>query len=79
MIPTSRSDFLLEEIQREWKFKFRSAKLGVEFWICRSTTDLPEGEIAFTIAEFVEATKTRDVEILLAKFKFPGSKIKETK
>ncbi len=68
--------FMLEAIDCRWVFKFKSKKMGVDFYLCKDTKMLPEGEIGFTAKEFIEISKMEDPsEAIKAKVIFQGSKI----
>ncbi len=68
--------FMLEAVQCNWQYKFRSAKMGVDFWLVKDTKMLPEGAIGFTAKEFIEISKLEDPsEAIKAKVIFQGSKI----
>lgn len=65
--------FVLEAIDNHWAYKLRSKK-GQEFWLCRDTRRLPQGEVGFTLAEFVELSKLDDPWIAVAaKLKLTGA------
>lgn len=68
--------FKLEAIDNRWAYKFKSKKMGVDFWICKDTQFLPEGEIGFTAKEFIEISKMEDPSLAIkAKIEFKGAKI----
>ena len=70
--------FMLEAIEENWAYRFKSTKLGVDFWLHGTNHRAPGGQVGFTVQEFIGLSKMNQAEIsaiLAAKSQFPGSKV----